>query len=365
LTFDKQIYEIVCRLTLKFLNGVTIVAKTSSFLNSGGVVQLSFSSYKNLARYTAILLFLFSSVCASASQKVDNFVLLDHRGQAQELYYHRDAKAIVLVAQGNGCQIVRSNLPDLNKISKDYDKQDVKIFMLNANLQDDRASIKETAEEWGIKFPVMKDRTQNIAHSLKLNRTGEVLVIDPKNWEVVYRGPLSDRVDFERQKEVASKHYVRDVLDAMLAGEPVAFSKVNAPGCIINYENMDGQQISYSETIAPLLKENCTACHVKGGIAPWAMSGYKMIKGFAPMIREVLRTKRMPPWHADPEIGHWANETGIGDQDKRTLLNWIEAGAPRGEGDDPLVKIAPRDNTVVPLIISFQAFLTPWIKACG
>ena len=25
-----------------------------------------------------------------------------------------------------------------------------------------------------------------------------------------------------------------------------------------------------------------------------------MIKGFAPMIREVIRTERMPPWHADP-----------------------------------------------------------------
>ena len=28
-----------------------------------------------------------------------------------------------------------------------------------------------------------------------------------------------------------------------------------------------------------------------------------MVNGFAPMIREVVRTQRMPPWHADPHYG--------------------------------------------------------------
>jgi hypothetical protein len=32
-----------------------------------------------------------------------------------------------------------------------------------------------------------------------------------------------------------------------------------------------------------------------------------MVKGFAPMIREVVLTERMPPWHADP---HYQNFEG-------------------------------------------------------
>jgi hypothetical protein len=309
-----------------------------------------------------VLLLSFNAVAADAL-RADNFVLIDHLGKAHELYYHSDDKAVVIVAQGNGCQIVRSNLEDLHAIRKDYTGQGVEILMLNANMQDSRAAIAAEAEEWGADFAIMKDRTQIIARSLKLSRTGEVLVIDPRNWQVVYRGPLSDRVDFERQKNKASKRYVRDTLDALIAGEKVTPSTVNAPGCIINYDDIDLATVSYSGTIVPILKENCVACHVQGGIAPWAMSEYNMIKGFAPMMREVVRTKRMPPWHADPEIGHWRNEVGMSDEDTQTLIAWIEAGAPRGEGDDPLTQIPPLKNVWTlgqpDLIIDIPAFDVP------
>lgn len=311
----------------------------------------------------SILLLSLVNGHAQAALKADNFVLIDHKGKAHELYYHRDDKAVVIVSQGNGCQIVRSNLEDLRAIRKDYAEQGVEILMLNANLQDTRASIAAEAEEWGADFPILKDRTQIIAKSLQIDRTGEVLVINPKTWEIAYRGPLSDRVDYERQKDKASKHYVRDALDALIEGKDVALSKVNSPGCIINYETQDGAAISYAETIVPILKENCIACHVQGGIAPWAMSEYNLIKGFAPMMREVVRTKRMPPWHADPEIGHWRNEVGISDRDTQTLIAWIEAGAPRGEGEDPLKEIAPLENKWTlgkpDLIVDIPAFEVP------
>ncbi|MFT6033096.1 MAG: hypothetical protein ACI854_001629 [Arenicella sp.] len=319
-------------------------------------------SIKKIWAAVLVLIVSFNAVAEDAL-KADNFVLIDHLGKAHELYYHSDDKAVVIVAQGNGCQIVRSNLEDLRAIRKDYAGKGVEILMLNANMQDNRSDIVAEAEEWGADFAIMKDRTQIIARSLAINRTGEVLVIDPRNWGVVYRGPLSDRVDFERQKNTASKRYVRDTLDALIAGKEITPSSVNAPGCIINYDDIDPATISYSDTIVPILKENCVACHVQGGIAPWAMSEYAMIKGFAPMMREVLRTKRMPPWHADPEIGHWRNEVGMSDDDTQTLITWIEAGAPRGEGDDPLTQIPPLKNVWTlgepDLVIDIPAFDVP------
>ncbi len=293
----------------------------------------------------------------------ENFVLLDHQGKAHELHYHSDDKAVVIVAQGNGCQIVRSNLTDFNAIRDDYADQGVEIVMLNANMQDTRETIAAEAEEWGYEFPILKDRTQIIARALKLARTGEVLVIDPRNWQVVYRGPVNDRVHFERQKDVAKETYVRDTLDALIAGERPEPRTINAPGCIINYEEIDQDAITYSDTIAPMLKENCVACHIPGGIAPWAMTDYNMIRGFAPMIREVVRTKRMPPWHSDPEIGHWRNDVSMPEEDIKKLISWIEAGAPRGEGEDPLKEVKPLDTQWTlgepDLIIEIPAFDVP------
>ncbi len=303
------------------------------------------------------------SASSFASLKADNFVLIDQKGEAHELHYNHKAKAIVLITHGNGCQVVRSNLPDYQALRADYSDKGVKVMMLNANLQDSRERIAEEAKEWGFDFPILKDDTQLIARSLHVNRTAEVLVIDPRTWEVVYRGPMSDRVDFERQKEKADKTYVRDTLDQLIAGKSVEFSKVASPGCLINIQDLNDKPISYSESIVPILQDNCMACHVEGGIAPWAMSEYAMVKGFSPMIREVLRTKRMPPWHADPNLGHWENDVGLSNQDKITLINWIEAGSPRGEGEDPLasMKLEPSQWPFgePDLVIDIPAFEIP------
>ncbi|MEM1111046.1 MAG: redoxin domain-containing protein [Pseudomonadota bacterium] len=297
------------------------------------------------------------------STRVDDFVLLDHQGEAHQLFYRRDAAAIVLIVQGNGCQIVRSALPDYRALRDDYAEAGVEVLMINSNLQDTRESIAAEAAEWQIDIPILDDSTQDIGRALGLDRTAEVLVIDPRERKLVYRGALSDRVHYERQKNEAGEHYVRRVLDAMIAGETPAYRRVESPGCIINFVDRKGESISYTETIAPLLQEKCTACHVEGGIAPWAMSSYLMVQGFAPMMREVLRTRRMPPWHMDPEVGSWQHDAGLSDEQRATLIAWIEAGTPRGEGDDPLLAIPPLENKWTlgepDLIVEIPAFEVP------
>ena len=65
------------------------------------------------------------------------------------------------------------------------------------------------------------------------------------------------------------------------------------------------------------------------------MTDYNMVKGFSLMMREVIRTKRMPPWHADPLIGKYSNDRSLTVEETKTLVHWIEAGSPRGEGADP------------------------------
>ena len=79
--------------------------------------------------------------------------------------------------------------------------------MLNSNLQDTRDLIAKEANEWGITVPILVDDTQLIGESLNLSRTAEVLIIDPKKLEIIYRGPLSDRIDYEVQKDKAAKAY--------------------------------------------------------------------------------------------------------------------------------------------------------------
>jgi hypothetical protein len=279
----------------------------------------------------------------SPGNRVDNFRLLDHKGASHELYYLSDAKAVVLMVHGNGCPIVRNTLPVLREIRDRYRAQGVEFILLNSNLQDDRDSIAKEAAEFKTEFPILVDEAQLIGEALGVTRTADVYVIDPKSWKLVYRGPVDDRLAYGTQRTAAEKHYLTDVLDAMLDGKPVAVSQADALGCLVNFPERElgdaHAKIAYSERIAPLLVDRCVTCHREGGVGPWAMTSYESILGFAPMIREVIRTKRMPPWHADPHYGNFVGQRSISNEDAKTLVHWIEAGAPRGNGPDPLATL--------------------------
>ena len=299
-----------------------------------------------MIRVTAVLLaglLAVNSYALKPADRIENFRLLDQNGNSHQLYYYSDAKAVVFMVQGNGCPIVRNALPRFKELRDEYAAQGVEFFMINSNLQDNRQSISKEAAEFNFDIPVLIDETQIIGESMGLVRTGEVFVLDPKTWSVTYAGALDDRLTYENQKQSAKENYLQDALNDMLAGNKVAKASTDPIGCLINFPEQQARaqhaSISYSKEIAPMLEENCVACHRPGGIGPWAMTDYNMVRGFSLMIREVVRTQRMPPWHADPAVGHFSNDRCLTPEQTQTLVHWIEAGAPRGEGPDPLVEM--------------------------
>ncbi len=224
-------------------------------------------------------------------------------------------------------------MPGLKALRDQYRSQGVEVLLIDSNLNDTSAAIAKAATDQGIDMPILIDDTQLIGEALDLRRNGEVLVIDPQGWKLAYRGPLS----------AGSSNHAADAVEALVKAQPVKTAKVDMKGCAIAMPERDKKQahakISYSKSIAPMLIDNCVACHRTGGIGPWQMSSYDMIKGFAPMIREVVRTQRMPPWHADPHYQAFSNDRSLSKDEVKTLVHWIEAGAPRGSGGDPLVEL--------------------------
>jgi len=308
-----------------------------------------------------------SSVEGVVGMRVDDFQLLDHMGVAHRLFYYSDAPAIVVMTQGNGCPILRNAVPAYRQVRDNYQEQGVKFFLLNSNLQDNKTTIAKEVADFGFDIPVLVDENQLVGESLNMTRTAEVFVIDPKSRKIVYHGPVDDRLTYQNQKAKAEFSYLSDALDAVIAGETVKISQVDAPGCIVNFPERDNKErhtnISYHDTIAPILEERCVECHQVGGIGPWAMTSYDMIKGFSPMIREVIRTDRMPPWHSDPNIGSFLHDRSLTSNEIKTLVHWIEAGSPRGEGYDPLAD--PRESLpdwplgVPDLILTVPSFDVP------
>jgi AhpC/TSA family/EF hand len=269
--------------------------------------------------------------------RVDNFMLVDaQKLEAHELYRMADDKAIVLVSTGVGCPIARAMTPALKALRDKYAAQGVEVMLVDSNLQDSRDAIAAEAKEYGIDIPILMDSNQIIGEALGVTRTAEVFVINPKTWAVAYHGPLDDRSDYGIQKAVG-KTFADDALAAVLAGKPAPPATQASKGCLVDFPARDKKAaITYVKDVAPILEAKCVACHEEGGIAPFAMKNYEMVKGFSPMIREVIRTDRMPPYNADPHIGTFSDDKNLSPAEIKTLVHWVEEGAPRGEGKDPL-----------------------------
>jgi len=98
-------------------------------------------------------------------------------------------------------------------------------------------------------------------------------------------------------------------------------------------------EVNYARDVAPIFVEQCQSCHREGGIAPWAMTNYQMLQGFAPAIKEAIVSKRMPPGQIDRKYaGTIINHRTLSNREIETIVEWIDAGAPV-EGDvDPLTE---------------------------
>lgn len=91
---------------------------------------------------------------------------------------------------------------------------------------------------------------------------------------------------------------------------------------------------TFSKDVAKILYKNCATCHRTGEIAPMPLLTYQEVRPWAKAIREQVATGQMPPWHATQAHGTFQNDRRLSDQDKATLIQWVDAGAPQGDVKD-------------------------------
>ena len=66
--------------------------------------------------------------------------------------------------------------------------------------------------------------------------------------------------------------------------------------------------LTFNKDIAPILHNKCAECHRPGEAAGFSVLSYKDVRPWARSIKEKVVTRQMPPWHADPHVGRWAND---------------------------------------------------------
>jgi hypothetical protein len=298
------------------------------------------------AKWAALILpFCFGALQARADsvpRAVPNFNLTDLRGKNHELR-RVEAKAVVLFFTGNGCPIARKSVDKL-KALREHFGPDVVFWFVNTYAADSAEDCRKEYKDFNM-WPLtyLCDPKQAVALVLGVERTAEVVAIGTETWRVFYQGAIDDQLSEGAQKPEPDQKFLEAAMVEFMAGKPVTAARTQAHGCRISFDRLAGpnDEVTYAGQVAPLLRAHCVECHRDGGIGPWAMDSYRHVKDYSRMVQEVLLTGQMPPWHADPAFGHWANDRSLKSEETQALLQWIAAGAPRGDGADPLAALPP------------------------
>lgn len=278
---------------------------------------------------------------AKTGTTIENFTLKDGYDRSWSLDQVKDAKAVVVLFLGVECPVNNAYLPHLADLHQKYSTQGVAFVGINSNWQDSALKVRGHAEANKIPFPMLKDPANTIADRFSARRTPEVFVLDGTR-KVAYQGRIDDRIGIGFQRPQPKATELVDALDAVLSGKPVAVAITAPPGCLIArvVTPKATGEITYTKHVAPIIQKHCQECHRAGEVGPFTLTSYEDVVNWSEMIREVVNNNQMPPWHADPKHGVFANDRRLSEEDRKTLLAWIDVGLVKG---DPKDLPAPRE----------------------
>lgn len=260
------------------------------------------------------------------------FELNDIQGQPHKLEDWKASPVVVVVFLGTECPLAKQYAPRLQELADKYASKDVSLVVVSSNQQDSITELAHFARTTGLKATILKDLGNKTADQFGAERTPEAFVLDAQR-KIAYRGRIDDQFTYGRQKPKVARQYVAEAIDSLLAGKPVETPEAEAHGCHIGrvLSPKSGSQVTYSNQIARIFQDNCVQCHRPGEIGPFSLTNYEESVGWAEMIREVVSEQRMPPWHADPQHGKFANDWRLTDIQKQQIYDWVDAGAPEGD----------------------------------
>jgi len=136
----------------------------------------------------------------------------------------------------NSCPWVKAWQDRIVAIGNEYSKKGIGVVAINSNdpnvkAEDSYAQMQQVAKSKGYEFPYVVDVTSDIARAFDATRTPEAFLFDSSG-RLVYHGTIDDNAHNVEQVE---DHYLRDAMDALLAGKEIPEPETKSLGCSIKF----------------------------------------------------------------------------------------------------------------------------------
>ncbi len=192
-------------------------------------------------------------------------------GREHTLQDFASAKALVVVFTCNHCPTAQYYEPRLKQLVVDYQPKGVAVVAIMPNdpqsvrldelgwtdLSDTFAEMKLRAHDGGFNFPYLYDGdTETVSRAYGPVATPHVFLFDASR-KLRYAGAIDDS---ERVQHVKT-HYLRDALDAVLAGKEPPVTQTKVVGCSVKWAGKAGSVKAYLDKLAaePVTLEHADA----------------------------------------------------------------------------------------------------------
>jgi mono/diheme cytochrome c family protein/thiol-disulfide isomerase/thioredoxin len=238
--------------------------------------------------------------------------------------------ATVLIFYSTECPISNSYSPTLKSLAESFPADKVKFLGVCVDPDLSDADVKSHARDFGLKFPLSRDKHGALARKLGVKVTPEAAVIDGQG-RLRYHGRIDDQFA-ARQKRNANpaENDLKNALEALLSGKELKTDFVESVGCPLP-EVAHSARPTYARDVAPIIQQNCQECHRPGQVGPFPLETYEQARKRASDIAAVVDDRTMPPWKANPHVGpKFRDVRTLSEPEIDTIITWVENDAPLG-----------------------------------
>lgn len=145
-------------------------------------------------------------------------------------------KGTLVVFTCNHCPYAKAWEERIVELGNVYARKGIGVVLVNANDSSKNAgespeNVAARAKERGMQFPYAVDETSGLARTFGAEKTPEAFLFD-RDGKLAYHGTIDDNSD---EPAKVSKRYLKDALEAVLAGKAPAPAETKSLGCGIKF----------------------------------------------------------------------------------------------------------------------------------
>ncbi len=147
-------------------------------------------------------------------------------------------KGTLVIFSCNHCPFVVAWEERIAKLGNEFRKQGIGVIQINSNdpakaSGDTFEGMVQRAKERGFEFPYVVDADSGVARAFGATRTPEIFLFDSAG-KLVYHGTIDDN---HKDAAAAKEHYLKDALEALVAGKEITTKTTKAVGCSIKFRS--------------------------------------------------------------------------------------------------------------------------------